>query len=289
MQITKSEPELRLLEGEPVQYNGIIWIVKGEQHPPGYLVAYPRYDLIRRDKLSSHEKNMLIQEHLLYWDCLDMHVPVIPLHKAIQYDGVLSWQASLIKTIMERIIGGLGEVIVSGSSIITRGNDVDLVVYTVKPAEVVERIRENLGVLIEEAGTGDLYREWLLKHKSALSFQEYLSLKKDSLLHVKIDGYPISLRVVPYCHGFSSCMDTVFLRKKYFGYLDIVKPLSPYTTPARFLAKLSDGENIVLETRKILYAEAPIGRYFLENGYIEVRKTGKYIVPDHGVLHPVNV
>ena len=289
MQITRRKSELRLLEGEPVQYKGAIWIVKGEQHPPGYLVAYPRYDLIRRDKLSSHEKNILIQEHLLYWDCLDLRVPVIPLHNTIQHYRELSWQAESSKTIMEQIIGDLGEVIVSGSSIIMRGNDVDLVIYTFKPALVVEKIKENLGVLIEEAGTGDLYREWLLKHKSTLSFQEYLSLKKNSLLHIKIVGYPVSLRIVPYCHGFSSCIDPVFLRKRYSGYLDIVKPLSPYTTPARFLAKLSDGENIVLETRRILYAEAQIGRYFLENGYIEVRKTGKYIIPDHGILHPVNV
>ncbi len=289
MKITRRKSEPRLLEGEPVQYKGTIWIVKGEQHPPGYLVAYPRYDLVRRDKLSSHEKNLLIREHLFYWDCLDLRVPVIPLHNTVQHYRESSWQAGLTKTIMEQIIGDLGEVIVSGSSIIMRGNDVDLVIYTIKPALAVEKIRENLGVLIEEAGTGDLYREWLLKHKSTLSFQEYLSLKKNSLLHIKILGYPVSLRIVPYYHGFSSCIDPVFLRKKYSGFLDIVKPLSPHTTPARFLAKLSDGENIVLETRRILYAEAQIGRYFLENGYIEVRETGKYIVPDHGILHPVNV
>ncbi len=289
MQITRRKSELRLLEGEPVQYRGAIWIIKGEQHPPGYLVAYPRYDLIRRDKLLSHEKNRLIREHLFYWGCLDLRVPVIPLHNTIQHYGGLSWQAELTKTIMEQIIGDLGEVNVSGSSIIMRGNDVDLVIYTIKTALVVEKIKENLGVLIEEAGTGDLYREWLLRHKSTLSFQEYLGLKENSLLHIKILGYPVSLRIVPYYHGFSSCIDPVFIRKRYSGYLDIVRPLSPYTTPARFLAKISDVEKAVLETRRILYAEAKTGRYFLEDGYIEVRRTGKYIVPDHGILHPVNV
>ncbi len=289
MRIIGGKSEIRLLDGEPVQYRGKIWIVKGEQHPPGYLVAYPRYDLVRRCKLSDYEKNMLIQEHLFYWNCLGLNVPVISLQHAIQHYGEPPWQSELTKTIMEQIIGDLGEVIVSGSSIIMRGNDVDLVIYTVKPTFIIEKIKENLGVLINEAGTGDLYKEWLLKHKHALSFQEYLSLKKNSLLHIKIAGYPVSLRIVPYRHGFSSCMDPIFLRKRYSGYLDIVKPLSPYTTPARFLAKLPDGENIVLETRRILYAEAQIGKYFLENGYIEVRKTGKYVVPDHGILHPVNV
>ncbi len=289
MWIARKKPELRLLEGEPVQYGDIIWIVKGEQHPPGYLVAYPRYDLIRKDRLSNHEKNILIREHIFYWDCLDLRVPVIRLHNTIQHYRGLSWQAELVKTIMEQIIDDLGEVIISGSSIIMTGNDVDLVVYTTKPVLVVEKIRDNLGVLIEEAGTGDLYREWLLKHKSTLSFQEYLCLKENSLLHIKILGYPVSLRIVPYYHGFSSCVDPVFLRKRYSGYLDIVRPLSPHTTPARFLARISGGEKVVLETRRILYAEAQIGRYFLENGYIEVRKTGKYIVPDHGILHPVNV
>ncbi len=87
----------------------------------------------------------------------------------------------MIKIIMEQIIGDLGEVIVPGSSIIMRGNDVDLVIYTVKPALVVKKIKENRGVLIEEAGTGDLYREWLLKHKHIMSFQEYLGLKKSTL------------------------------------------------------------------------------------------------------------
>ncbi len=289
MLITGRKSELRLLEGEPVQYRGVIWIVKGEQHPPGYLVAYPRYDLMRRDKLSGHERNMLVQEHLFYWNCLDLCVPIIPLHNTIQHYRKLSWQAEMIKIIMEQIIGDLGEVIVSGSSIIMRGNDVDLVIYTVKPALVVKKIKESRGVLIEEAGTGDLYREWLLKHKHVMSFQEYLGLKKNSILHIKIAGWPVSLRIVPYRHGFSSCINPVFLRRKYSGYLEIIRALSPYTTPARFLAKLQNGENIVLETRKILYAELQIGRYFLENGYIEVRKNGKYVIPDHGILHPVNV
>ncbi|MEM1741885.1 MAG: hypothetical protein QXT29_03655, partial [Desulfurococcaceae archaeon] len=63
--------ELRLIEGETYLYNGLIWIAKGYQHPPGKVIAFPKYSLLNYSKLSINS----FYEKLYYWDCLKIEAP----------------------------------------------------------------------------------------------------------------------------------------------------------------------------------------------------------------------
>ncbi len=278
----KKGHKLRILEGEPVEYQGRIWIVKGEQHPSGYIVAYPRYDLILHDRIKGYEAYRLISQHARLWACLKQEVPLIPVNEVKPYKQIYSRKALLVKNIIEEITCSYGEVIVTGSSLVMDGNDVDIIIYTDNPASIIEKIRSHMHGFIRKMTMGDLLREWMLKHKNLLDFNEYLILKQDSLLQIRIAGVPVSLRIVPYTEGFRGCIDPVYDRLEYTGFIEVLLPITKYTSPAKYYARLETGEHVILETRRILYAEIPTGRYWLEKGYLEKRKTGDYVVPDHG-------
>ncbi len=279
--------KLRILEGEPVEYRGRIWIIKGEQHPRGYLVAYPRYDLVLKDRIKCHEAYRLISQYTRFWSCLKQEVPLIPIDEVKPYTQIHSHKALTVKKIIEEITGSYGEVLVTGSSLIMEGNDVDIIIYTDEPVTVIERIRNHMNSLVEEMSIGGLLREWMLKHKELLDFNDYLYLKQNSLLHIRVAGVPVSLRIVPYTNGFQGCIDPVYDRREYNGLVEVLSPITRYTSPARYHARLATGDHVILETRRILYAEISPGRYWMEKGYLEKRMTGYYIVPDHGRMKPM--
>ncbi|MEM4662333.1 MAG: hypothetical protein QXQ73_06650, partial [Desulfurococcaceae archaeon] len=61
--------------------------------------------------------------------------------------------------------------------------------------------------------------------------------------------------------------------------------LNPHRIPARYKA-FAGGQEVVIESLRELYAELPAGRYYAIDSRIEKRKSGLYLVPDHGVLRP---
>lgn len=70
----------RFLEGELFIYKGIVWVVKGFQHPKGMIIAYPRYLYMG----SRFVKTSMCAE-TMYWDCILREVPVIPIEHAHLY------------------------------------------------------------------------------------------------------------------------------------------------------------------------------------------------------------
>ncbi len=278
---------IRLLDGEPVEYDGVLWIVKGYQHPVGYLVAYPRYSLVYNDKLPQHLAHKYAMDVLSYWDCIKQYLPLVPIGEAKTYRGYVDRRAYAMK----RVIGDFirtDRVAITGSSLIGWGRDIDIVVYGYDDSliDTLYRLR-SMGIL-RKPSIGTLYMEYYRKHRGVLSFIDYYRLKKDSILHGVFNGTPYSIRITLYEKGYHGCIDMVYRRGSFSGVLQIKDVIAKYTTPSRYLVEDREGGEYVLETYRILYSELEDhGRYYVE-GVIEERRDGYYIIPDHGYMKPLN-
>lgn len=273
-------PTLRVLEGEVVVYNGLGWIVKGYQHPEKSLIAYPRYDLLNRRKLVSHEVMRLVEEHAEWWGCLKVKAPLLPLDSIVKYRPPM-----MVPSAVEEITWMLElsplQVEVSGSYLVNpeTAGDIDVVVYGATH-EVAERIR----LLIEREvfkrpSPWILYKEYTIKHIGALDVETYLASKSNTILSLTLGGKIVNLRLYGFERGFSMCVDAVESRRGFRGIIKLTDQANPIL-PSRRKAVFEGGE-VYFETHRELYAELPPGLYYVE-GDLEVRKSGVYIVADRG-------
>lgn len=221
-----------------------------------------------------------------YWSCIKQKVSVIPEDKAIVIDQrELDKTVAHIKSTLESLLEK--DIYLTGSSRIIRGfNDIDLVVYG-STGEIVKRLHklQRDGVLKwrEEL----LIREHMLKHQD-ISLTDYLLLKQNSILHFYFMSAYVNLKLIELEHGFTRCIEPVEKIHYYTGPLEILEPLNPHLIPARYIARIG-GEHYLMESLREIYAELSPGVYYVENGRVEYRRTGIYIVPDQGVLRPVSL
>lgn len=273
-------PTLRLLEGEVVAYNGLGWIVKGYQHPEKSVIAFPRYDLLNRRKLVSHEVMRLVEEHAEWWSCLKVKAPLLPLDNIAKYRP-----AMMVPSAVEEITWILElsplQIEVSGSYLVNpeEAGDIDVVVYGATD-EVADRIR----LLIERGvfkrpSLWILYREFTIKHVGALDVETYLASKSKTILSLALEGITVNLRLYGLKRGLSKCVDAVESRRGFRGIIELTDQANPIL-PSRRKA-LFEGDEVYFETHRELYAELPPGLYYVE-GDLEVRKSGVYIVADRG-------
>jgi hypothetical protein len=277
---------LRFLEGEAVEYKGILYLVKGYQHPEGFLVAYPRYDLLTRTPLQYMTSRYTINyEH---WDCVKHTVPLIPLSSSMSVVlKLIEDVQSTVKTIVYLLEVSEDSVNVTGSSLVSSTpNDVDIVIYGATES-IVERLSRLVERGVLEKSSYVLMSEYLRKHNSNLSIGEYMALKRNTLLHFTLRGLHVNLKLVELNRGYQGCVDPVFNYRFYTGLVEVFKPMNPHIIPARYSAKCDLGD-VVLESLRELYAELTPGVYYAENARIEVRKSGLFLVPDHGVLRPLS-
>lgn len=275
---------MRMLEGEIWVHNGIAYIVKGFQHPEGWLIAFPRYDLHGPRRIDEWLVDKYI--NIIRWECLKLNVPVIPLSSShplqARLAGVSEWIARYLSSIL-----GVSErdIYASGSSRITLDyRDVDLVVYGVREDLVwdLKKLVEK-GVL-KRAGKWALINEYASKHSRRLTLSDYLFFKRNTILHLDILGFHVNLRLVAYTAGIQGCLDPVVEASSYNGVVRINEPLMIHITPSRYSAKLDNGVNVILETFREVYSELEPGEYVVRQGRLEARGSGLYLVPDHGVL-----
>ncbi len=277
-----------IIEGIPLLYRGIIWIVKGYQHPRDGVIAYPRYDAVNRRKLRVWESYRLVRSRAVYWDCIKQEVPVINGSPYI-------WRPSN-DTVSRRLLELLGilqdylgeeNVYPSGSVLIGDARDIDIVIRDI-PASAVETLRSlRRNSILGTPGPGYLWKEYLSKHSHILSYTEYLVLKKSTLLHNVYKGIPVSIRINMYREGVNGCHDRVHDRRRAGPIkIHVVEAQSPYTTPARYKCWTEKYGSIMLETYRMVYAELEPGDYIF-HGYIEYRDNGVFLVPDHGYLKPL--
>ncbi len=277
-----------IIEGEPLLYKGVIWIVKGYQHPRKGVIAYPRYDAVNRRKLSSWEVYRLISDKMFYWDCIGQEVPVIE-GESYTWRPSSDTVSRRLWELLDILRDYLGEerVFPTGSILIGNARDIDLVIKG-DPGSAVDVLRSLRDKnILSRPGPGILWREYLSKHSRILSYTEYLMLKKSTLLHNVYRGIPVSIRISMYREGLRSCRDRVRDRGPTGPIkIRVVEAQSPYTTPARYKCWTEKYGSIMLETYRMVYAELEPGDYVF-HGYIEYRDNGVFLVPDHGYLKPL--
>lgn len=274
---------MRYLEGEAYLYNGIVHLVKGFQHPPGFLIAYPRYSIIRKTKLQNHEKEIATSR--IYWDCLKTTIPVIPTTSPYYTGDFIESKIPLyLKTLLEELLET--PLYLTGSALITSEyNDLDFIVYGATEDTVYKLAKLfNNGVIKKSEYI--LVKEYIEKHSHYTSLFNYLYYKKNTLLHGVLEGVHVNFKLLSYERGFNTCIDPVEDYTYYSGPVKIARAENLHILPGRYTAVLNNGVEVVLETLREVYAELEPGEYYVFNARIEHRGSGVYLVPDHGVLTP---
>jgi len=273
----------RLLEGEIYIYRGVLYVVKGYQHPEGFVIAYPRYSVLRGSMLSTHQREIYSQS--IYWDCIKQCVPVISLSNSYRYvSRQVSRGVEQVKQTLESLLER--EIYLTGSALVSEEpRDLDLVVYGADSA-VVENLEKLFERGVLKRAPSLIVKEYLEKHSNKMSLQDYMYLKKKTLLHGYLMGFHVNLKLIWLERGFSGCVDRVKEYTLFTGRVKVVKALNPHRLPARYLAITSSGE-MCLESFRELYAELEPGEYYAVNSRVEERENGLYLVPDQGVLKPL--
>ncbi|OYT38045.1 MAG: hypothetical protein B6U89_06430 [Desulfurococcales archaeon ex4484_58] len=271
---------IRCIDGEPVVYKGYLWFIKGYQHPPDKIIAFPRYNLIN----SSHVTSVLqVVDQLYYWDCLKIEVPVIKLDEIMLYKpGLDNFIEYIVDTIVDMIGIDREDCVVSGSTLLGRRRDLDIVVYGFSE-EYISNIEKLLRERVFERIRYDqLYYEYLSKHVKDTDLYTYMYIKKDTILHFLFNNVHVNLRFNRFSRGVHGCVDPVYKREFFIGEIHVLKPIFKYVIPSKYLIRWYD-RVLYLESYREIYSELPVGRYYVE-GFIEHRRDGEYIVPDHGRL-----
>lgn len=275
---------MRKLEGEALLHGGIAYLVKGYQHPEGYVIAYPRYDVINHRRLEKHEQRRYMNNY--YWSCMKLEVPVIPEHMVSEQDGVVvNRSVQLIVETLESLLEK--DIYLTGSGrFLDVYNDLDLVIYG-SDQELVEKIHDLHRRDVFSRSMSLLVKEHYLKHRD-IPLEDYLAMKRNSILHFRFMNIHVNFKLIELEHGYSGCVDPVSKVTYYTGIIEIQEPLNPHQIPARYLARAGVNE-LMVESLREIYAELYPGKYYVENGRLEWRKTGVYIVPDHGAMRPISL
>jgi len=282
----------RLLEGELLEYRGAVWIVKGFQHPPGYVVAYPRYDALSLRRLEGWRAEELLREALCRWRCIELDLPAVPLHRARFIepridDPVLEEFRRLIADYASL---DLDQVLPTGSlalGVESEDPDIDLVIYSWRAERVYGALEElaRLGI-VRSMGLSELESEWRRKHRG-LGFEVYRRLREGSLLQGVFRGRRYSVRIVPWERGVEGCVDPVRRGGARRLVIEVVDPVSPYTTPAVYEVEVvGEGLRATMMSFRLLFTELARGTRIggvmeVETPLLEARPR---IVPDRGVV-----
>ncbi|MEM2854649.1 MAG: hypothetical protein QW398_02950 [Desulfurococcaceae archaeon] len=270
----------RCLEGELYIYNGVIWVAKGYQHPEGFIIAYPKYliEHIPSIKIPSWLKGKYIKE--FYWSCINAAVPVIPLSKSMYFSTRLFGKArEMAKLISEYADIDLDEnVYFTGSSSIGLNGDIDLVFYG---NNVSRKVYDSLMILREAGVFKPLSLSELLEENKKnpwVSFSDYVTLRSKSVLQGSFMNVRYSIRLVPYEHGYNTCIDRVIKAREEFLKVKVIEALSPHTTPAMYRVVVEPyNYEALLSSFKILFTELKPG--VVIEGTFRVEHREQFIKP----------
>lgn len=281
---------MRMLEGELILFNGVVYVVKGFQHPSGYVIAYPRYDLNSVPVSKTFYRSTGAE--IRYWDCIDRSVPMVPVGKAVPYTPHVDSVVGEFRRLIYEYTGiDMEDIYVTGSRALGFCcGDIDLVIYC---GSKCWRVYSVLRFLRETGVTKPLTGIHVLTEHSKhpdLLLSEYTVLRSHSVLQGVYKDTRYSLRIVVFRKGFSRCVMKTRVKKHYTGLIEIVEAVSPYTTPAYYRVKLCCRSRVVyMMTFRTRYTELPVGsRLYVLDGVIEESRSGvEFLVPDHGVLKPL--
>ncbi|MCD6301240.1 MAG: hypothetical protein J7L82_04135 [Staphylothermus sp.] len=278
--------DIKLVEGFPIYHNGVVYLVKGFQHPEGLVITYPRYMFLERRKI---HKKYEIDKHVtyFYWDCIKQVVPVVNLSAAYSFFEIfgkyISYESLLVKKLLSELLN-TNDLFITGSSLFFDSyNDVDIVILGAD-TEIINEVKRLINKnVLKRVTQATIMNEYLLKHKNDTDLKTYLFLKKDTLSHIIVNGIYVNIKYVSYNVGFNQCIEPVEERIPFEGKIRIIDCLNRHILPTRYVIQVGN-EKLLMETFREIYSEIPPGYYYVK-GHLEYRKNGKILVPDHGSLH----
>ncbi|NPA96771.1 MAG: hypothetical protein GXO32_04130 [Crenarchaeota archaeon] len=268
------------IEGEIVVHDGVAWIVKGIAHPHGSVIAFPRYSLAPPRKLSTAEKLRLASSLSRYWRFLDIWAPILPRTAIVAKP---SRDLEQLIQLLELYVPNACRVIPTGSAAIGLPNANDLDAVVACPSSELcrltyEALREMrcAGLLGESLGT--LYREWLARHRSTISFESYNALKVGSPLIGKFANTSYTLRIVNMEFKPHKVLSSMYKEMQ----VVILRDVLSFTTPCRYIVYAPSLGKAILESYRLLFTELTPGTTVRTLFRIEYRADGvTYIIPDH--------
>ncbi len=274
-----------LIEGYPLISNGVVYLVKGYQHPPGKAIAYPRYNLSLNSKIKWLRDKYT---NMYFWNCIKLYVPVVDLERVFSYDYRQinnPYVFEAISFLKEILSINMEDIVLTGSSLIGGANDIDIIIKGADEEVVrdLERLIENN--ILYRVRENVLIEEYLRKHISYTDLKTYLFLKRKTLLHLNYKDKHINIKLLGYRKGYSYCKDPVYKREFFKGLIEVVKPLRKTILPAKFLVRIRN-EYITLETQRELLSELRPGKYYV-SGELEERSRGKILCIDRGFIYLV--
>ncbi len=275
---------IRLVEGFPLYYNGVIYLVKGFQHPKDKIIAYPRYTLVERRKIRKNEIDRFVT--YVYWDCIKQIIPVVNVSDVYSFIDLFNknipYNSRMIKEILSQLLD-VNNLFITGSSLIfSTHNDIDIVILGVN-IDLINKVQSLISrKVIRRAPESCLVKEYLLKHSKDTDLGTYLYLKKDTISHIVVNNIHVNIKYVSYSNGFNRCVDPVEDRKLYKGRIQVIDCINKHILPTRYIVQIGN-KKILMETFREMYSEIPLGEYYVK-GYIEYRRTGEVLVPDHGYI-----
>ena len=279
-------------------WDGSVWAVKGvEFQSGGRIRAFPRlvgdvkcsglscgYDIVRE----------IYPWLLLYDPCVDMETPQIPLSDIASVYSPFSESpetdpdAKRLRRILEEESGV--EVGITGSGLIGRGRDIDLVVYGYEESlQVYAALRSLRGRRVLKPLSGKPLVEEYRKNleDTSIALEEYSKRAAQRLLVGVFEGKPYSIRLVSRKTPRYGCRRAVKICKAEI-LARIVDSSAGLLTPALYRIYpvagnppcIGDVKHLL--TYRIRYMELPEGALIRATGYVEyVSSLGYVLVPDH--------
>ncbi|MEZ0393612.1 MAG: hypothetical protein ABWK00_00990 [Desulfurococcaceae archaeon] len=271
-----------MIEGEILLYEGYAWIVKGFQHPPGRVIAYPRYDLVNRRKLSAHEALRVAASQTEFWDCLKLFVPQIPVESSTPLVPEEPTCRLASEAISEILDVDRDDVLISGSCLLGEYNDVDVIVLGANDGTLERLERATSRGIVGRASAWFSIEEYYRKH-GALDAFTYSLLRWDRPTAIVINGVVVNVKMLSMTEGRAGCVDRVLQRRAYSGLINVLRPIRRVVLPALFDVLLETGERVIMETLRELYSDIRPGEYYVI-GEVERRESGTYLVIDRGAV-----
>ncbi len=243
-------------EGFILKFKDYTWLVKGIEHPKGFVVAFPRYFGRRRvsDPLTVVRALNVIRR----CDCAPEPVPLIPLSESEVLDprDLLDGDREALE--LANVIGVKGAGLTGSRAVGIEGGDVDLIYY-----DNFERVIRALYELKEDGEIKPVRGKW-----DSLSERAVECKSKVSVLEGKWKDIKFSIRLVspPRTPSRPTALGKIKVRGK------IVRA-NAFVMPYTYV--LDNG--VVVESLRMQHSELPEGSTIEVSGTWEVSTRGERV------------
>ncbi|MEL9970380.1 MAG: hypothetical protein QXR57_06820 [Metallosphaera sp.] len=243
---------MQIFEGYMIVHKGIVWSVKGCFHPPGHVIALPRYVMGKKVKRMSDELRIVRERfpsYLRYLEEIGFEVPLVPLSESEILDPFSLKKDSLDAKLSE-FISLFDNVGVTGSYLYSRtGNDFDLLSTDPRNYFILKELRKK--------GITDPLTSVEKSELETLDSRDFSLLKSRRVLEGMYKGVPYTFKIVE-CINFGRVKKI----ERFEGTIKITEAKKPFSLPVMYLTSLG----ITLTSFRIRFTEIPVGTTLMVKG-----------------------